>query len=111
MLKAPTRYRWMLAAGALAAGVAALFVAGCADTPKTETAPPASRTDTKTLSAESGKTGTQLWSDNCSMCHNMRNPAEFSDTQWKVVVNHMRLQGNLTGKEQDKVIEFLQAAN
>ncbi len=109
MLNARTHYRLMLVVGA-AAGVAALIIAGCAGTPKTATSPPA-RTATETDAADSGKTGNQLWSQNCSACHNMRNPAEFSDVQWKVIVNHMRLQANLAGQEQRKIIDFLQSAN
>jgi hypothetical protein len=57
------------------------------------------------------KTGVQLWSENCSRCHNMRPPAEFSPAQWATVVHHMRLRANLTGDEQRKITEFLQASS
>jgi len=57
------------------------------------------------------KSGQQLWADNCSRCHNTRPPEEFSDAQWSAIVMHMRLRADLTGDEQRKVTEFLQASN
>jgi hypothetical protein len=57
------------------------------------------------------KSGVQLWSENCSRCHNMRPPETFSDTQWAAIVHHMRLRANLTGDEARKITTFLQASN
>ena len=59
----------------------------------------------------SARTGAQLWSDNCARCHNARPPQSYSDAQWEAVVHHMRLRADLTGQEQRKVTEFLQAAH
>ena len=59
----------------------------------------------------SARTGAQLWSDNCARCHNARPPQSFSDAQWQAVVHHMRLRADLTGQEQRKITEFLQAAH
>jgi nitrate/TMAO reductase-like tetraheme cytochrome c subunit len=53
----------------------------------------------------------QLWSENCSRCHNMRQSDEFSDAQWAAIVHHMRLRANLTGDDARKITTFLQASN
>ena len=55
--------------------------------------------------------GAQTWAGNCSRCHNMRNPKELADDQWRAVVSHMRVRGNLTGREARDVLMFLQASN
>jgi hypothetical protein len=57
------------------------------------------------------KTGVQLWSENCSRCHNMRPPNEYNDAQWAVIVHHMRLRANLTGVEAREITKFLQASH
>ncbi len=55
--------------------------------------------------------GGETWSDACGRCHNLRAPSEFSDAQWTVVLDHMRLIVPLTGQEQRDVLEFLKASN
>jgi len=60
---------------------------------------------------EDGKTGNQLWSDNCARCHNMRPPETFSSTQWEIITHHMRLRANLTGSETRKITAFLKSAS
>ena len=55
--------------------------------------------------------GAQTWADNCARCHNMRDPKELRDDQWRVVVSHMRVRGGLTGQEARDVLAFLQGSN
>lgn len=55
--------------------------------------------------------GAQSWADNCARCHNMRDPKEFRDDQWKPVVLHMRVRAGLTGPEARDILAFLQASN
>jgi len=55
--------------------------------------------------------GAGSWVDNCARCHNMRDPKEFRDDQWRVIVTHMRVRGNLTGQEARDIRAFLQSAN
>ena len=57
------------------------------------------------------KSGVQLWSENCTRCHNGRPPEEFSAAQWEVIVHHMRLRANLTGPEAREIVKFLQASS
>jgi hypothetical protein len=57
-----------------------------------------------------GLTGEELWSNNCMRCHNIRPPTMYSDSQWDVIVHHMRLRANITGQEQRAIVEFLKSA-
>ena len=55
------------------------------------------------------KSGTQLWSENCTRCHYARPPGYYSGAQWTLVLHHMRSRANLTGEEERKILAFLQA--
>ena len=57
------------------------------------------------------KSGAQLWSENCTRCHNTPPPSIYSDAQWEVVGEHMRYKANLTDQEVKKVVAFLKSAN
>lgn len=57
-----------------------------------------------------GLSGEELWSNNCMRCHNIRPPTMYSDSQWDVIVHHMRLRANITGQEQRAIVEFLKSA-
>lgn len=92
----------------LAIVIGALLLSGCGQNAQNSTQPPA--TQVSFFSADD-KPGAQLWSDNCSRCHNMRPPQSFSDTQWEAIVHHMRLRANLTGAEARKITEFLKASH
>ena len=55
--------------------------------------------------------GAKTWTANCSRCHNMRDPQEFQDQYWRVIVSHMRVRAGLTGQEARDILAFLQASN
>ncbi len=55
--------------------------------------------------------GVKAWGDNCSRCHNMRDPKEFRDDQWKSIVTHMRVRAGLTGQDARDILVFLQTSN
>lgn len=55
--------------------------------------------------------GARLWEQNCMRCHNYRTPASLSDTQWGIVMHHMRVRANLTGEEHREILAFLKSAN
>jgi hypothetical protein len=57
-----------------------------------------------------GLSGEELWSNNCMRCHNIRPPTMYSDSQWDVIVHHMRLRANITGQEQRAIVEFLKSS-
>jgi hypothetical protein len=56
-----------------------------------------------------GKSGAQLWAENCIRCHNIRSPGSLSPAQWEVAMMHMRVRANLTPEEHKKILEFLKA--
>jgi len=65
----------------------------------------------KTSAVIAGKSGAQIWGENCLRCHNAASPETFSDIEWDVATMHMQIRGNLTADEARKVTEFLQSAN
>lgn len=55
--------------------------------------------------------GASLWANTCQRCHNMRDPGELDDKQWKTAVTHMRIRAGLTGQDARDVLAFLQQSN
>jgi len=55
--------------------------------------------------------GAQTWADNCARCHNMRDPKELRDDQWRTAIAHMRVRAGLTGEEARDILVFLQGSN
>lgn len=55
------------------------------------------------------KTGTQLWGENCSRCHNAPGPGEFSAANWEIIGMHMRVRAHITETEEKKIIGYLKA--
>lgn len=55
--------------------------------------------------------GAKAWAENCSRCHNMRDPKDYRDDQWRAVVGHMRVRAGLTGQEARDILLFLQRSN
>ena len=55
--------------------------------------------------------GAQVWANNCTRCHNLRDPKEFNDKEWQVVVTHMRVRAGLTGQDTRDVLAFMQQSN
>ena len=55
--------------------------------------------------------GAQKWSNTCMRCHNMRDPQEFSDQEWRPVIMHMRIRAGLTGQDAEDILAFMQKSN
>jgi len=55
--------------------------------------------------------GATAWANNCGRCHNLRDPKEFSDKNWDVIVTHMRIVGPLPGATARDIRTFLQSSN
>lgn len=68
-------------------------------------------TGTSTGTSSVSPSGTELWSQHCSRCHNIRSPSEFSDSEWDAVMLHMRIRADLTGGEARSILAFLKASN
>jgi cytochrome c5 len=58
-----------------------------------------------------GKSGAQLWAEQCQRCHNVRSPSSYSPAQWEVAMLHMRVRANLTPEQHQKILEFLKAGS
>jgi cytochrome c5 len=87
---------------------ASLLAAGCANSDRNApTAPVATTVPT----AQATKGRAQIWGETCARCHNMRSPDIYSDAQWEVAMQHMRVRGYLTGEEHRQILEFLKSAN
>jgi cytochrome c1 len=57
------------------------------------------------------KSGAQLWGENCNRCHNAPDPLYYSDAQWDVAMEHMRVKALLTDVEVRKIAAFLKSSN
>jgi len=55
--------------------------------------------------------GAQQWANNCARCHNMRDPKEFRDDEWRPIVQHMRIRAGLHGQQVRDILAFLQSSN
>ena len=55
--------------------------------------------------------GARAWANNCTRCHNVRDPKELRDDQWITTVYHMRVRGGLTGQDTRDILTFLQKSN
>lgn len=55
--------------------------------------------------------GAKAWADNCARCHDMINPKDHSDGQWKVVSTHMRVRAGLGAQQTRDITLFLQRSN
>ena len=55
--------------------------------------------------------GARAWAEQCARCHNMRDPRELRDDQWRAVVTHMRVRAGLTGEQARDILRFLQEGN
>lgn len=53
----------------------------------------------------------EIWEQNCGRCHNLRSPASYSDSQWDLIITHMRIRGTLTADEAKAVLELMKAGN
>lgn len=91
------------------------FIDGCGTSAKTGRAVTTSNTmpdsSMKPESAITQKSGAQLWGENCVRCHNAPPPTAYSDDQWPVIRQHMRIRANISQQEIDKIVEFIKSAN
>lgn len=54
--------------------------------------------------------GAQLWPVYCNTCHNARTAAEFSSSEWTMILMHMRTQANLPAEDARAVLEYLKSS-
>lgn len=74
-------------------------------------APAAAQRATPTDSTALIALGAQIYSRNCQRCHNPRSPAERTDREWVIIVQHMQIRANLSADRAAAVRAFLLASN
>lgn len=55
--------------------------------------------------------GAKAWAETCKACHNLRDPKEFSDKNWDIIVDHMRVITPLPGATARDIKAFLKSSN
>ncbi len=55
--------------------------------------------------------GARTWAQNCTRCHNARSPLERNDSDWAIIVGHMRARANLTKRQATMIAIYLQTSN
>lgn len=55
--------------------------------------------------------GAEFFSRTCGRCHNPRGPAERTDREWVIIMQHMQTRANLTREQITLVRDFLLASN
>ena len=93
----------LLRLGRIALG--AIIVAGASSLTQA-TDPSASPADASAFAR-----GASPWSTNCVRCNNARDPMDYRDHQWKLIMSHMRIRAGLTGQEARDILQFLQGSN
>ncbi|HYW35131.1 MAG TPA: cytochrome c [Balneolaceae bacterium] len=89
-IKLLSRYKMRLVLLGLVLGIVA-GIYGCATTsPK-----------------ERQASGAQLWAQDCQSCHNAPPSKDFSNSEWSVIIYHMRIKANITDQEAKKIEAFL----
>lgn len=90
--------------------LALLFVAGMGLTLNADTADSA---EAEAVDSKKGDfiRGAKLWADTCVRCHNMRDPKDQTDEEWRLTAFHMRVRAGLTGQDTRDILEFLQKSN
>ncbi|MFZ5496535.1 MAG: hypothetical protein ACOZE5_14520 [Verrucomicrobiota bacterium] len=104
-----SKYFSVAGLAALGLGAIVMLVAGC-QAPGGHSAH-ASGAMNVASAGKSGKGGAQLWAENCLACHNVRSPSQYSDADWDVVMQHMRVRANLSAADTDTITKFLRSAN
>jgi mono/diheme cytochrome c family protein len=55
--------------------------------------------------------GAREWAETCGQCHNLRDPKEFSDKSWEVIVTQMGVRAGIPGQAERDIKAFLKASN
>lgn len=64
---------------------------------------------TETLSKEDQEYAKSLWMARCGKCHLPRDPREYNEFKWKMVLLHMSAKANLNKKERDLIHSYFKS--
>ena len=95
----------------LISGVLIAITVAAFGTVLTLSQPAAHAADTNSPDPAQFARGAKTWANTCARCHNMRDPKELRDDQWRAAMAHMRVRAGLTGQEMRDVLTFLQGSN
>lgn len=105
------RALFWLPAMAVAIYAASLALVAGADT-KADAAKPEKDTPSEKQApkkaAKKKLTGAEIYSLNCNRCHPERYATEFTESQWKTIMLHMRVRANLPAEQAKAVLKYLQ---
>jgi cytochrome c5 len=108
LFHAPIKLMRFFATAIISAVVVTISFPATAQTPA-----PHSKTKEKVKTTSQVKTdplsGAELWTMNCSRCHTIRSPGEFTAAQWQTILTHMRVRANLPAAQAREIQKFLQA--
>ena len=92
--------------------VASVALVAGADTKADQEAKPekAAQSDKKTAKKPAKKklSGAELYAINCNRCHPERYATEWTATQWKTLMLHMRVRANLPADQAKAILKYLQ---
>ena len=52
--------------------------------------------------------GEDLYAINCNRCHSERYPREWTPSQWKTLILHMRVRANLPADQAREILKYMQ---
>lgn len=111
-----TRYLSFAGLALLSLGAVVMLVAGCQSQDgghhhAMSSAAPTAADKSLAGMIKPAKGGAELWARNCLPCHNVRSPSVYSDADWDVVMQHMRIRANLAASDTETIAKFLKSAN
>ena len=106
LIRRSIKSSYLLAVTTIGAAVIAFAFPAIAQTPT-----PASETkvDATAQVKVEALSGAELWTINCSRCHMIRSPGEFTAAQWRTILMHMRVRANIPAAQAREIQKFLEA--
>jgi hypothetical protein len=79
-----------------------------AEAAKPQKDPPSAEKPVTKKAAKKKLTGAEVYALNCNRCHAERYATEWTPSQWKTIMLHMRVRANLPADQARAVLKYLQ---
>ena len=79
-----------------------------AEATKPQKDPPPAEKPVPKKAAKKKLTGAEVYALNCNRCHPERYATEWTPSQWKTIMLHMRVRANLPAEQARAVLKYLQ---
>jgi len=66
------------------------------------------KADTTTTEKAEKLSGEDLYAINCNRCHAERSPREWTPSQWKTLIMHMRIRANIPADQAREILKYMQ---